>query len=255
MPPTCPPTASAAIARLRFPLMLGVVLIHSVLMEPQEAAAQGLDAVAFVVGLLSRSLPLPCVPLYFFIAGYLFFVKCGQHFTRADYGQRLRKRVRSLLVPYLFWNAAVLLFFALLHRFLPAVVNPDFNNVARFTPGQLVRSFWDFPGGQPVCYQFWFLRDLMVGVVLSPVVCLLARYGRWPLTLALCALWAWRTDLFPYQAMLTFFTAGATFAVGRTDFVAFARRCVPVAAPLFLALVVANAVGSISGGVKMAYWC
>ena len=87
---------SKAISRLRFPLMMGVVLIHCVVIEPSLARNQGLGLTAAIIQLFSLGLTGPCVPLFFFISGYLFFFKYAQRFTVADYGQQLGKRVRTL---------------------------------------------------------------------------------------------------------------------------------------------------------------
>lgn len=231
-------STSRAIANLRFPLMLGVVLIHCVLIEPAEAARMGMHFVAFVVELMSRKLVAPCVPLFFFISGYLFFFKFGDKFNVGDYSTQIKKRVRTLLIPYIFWNLAVLGYFALLHKFVPSLINPEFNNVYHFSVIELIRSFWDFPGGQPICYQFWFLRDLMLAVIISPIIFLVMKYGRWYLMVLLATLYVYDSTLFPYQMMLTFFSLGAGFAILRYDFVTIASKCVIPTAIIFAVLTI-----------------
>ena len=234
----CNPAVSKAITNLRFPLMLGVMLVHSVLIEPVEAAHLGMHFVAFVVELMSRRIGAPCVPLFFFISGYLFFLKFGDKFGVVDYGAQLKKRVRTLLIPYIFWNLVVLGYFALLHRFVPSLINPEFNNVYQFSTMEWIRSFWDFPGGQPICYQFWFLSDLMLAVIISPVIFMVMKYGRWYLMVLLVALYVGKSTLFPYQVMLTFFSLGAGFAIHRYDFVSIASKCVIPSAIVFVVLTV-----------------
>ena len=218
------PQQSQAISNLRFPLMLGVVLIHCVVIDPQAAWEQGYYASSTLINLFSWCLTSPCVPLFFAISGFLFFAKTKEVFTPAMYGQKLRSRARTLLVPYLFWNAVVLGYFAFMHRFTPGLINPEFNNVYAYSWQEWLRSFWDYPGGQPVCFQFWFLRDLITMVVLSPVVFVLAKYGKWYLPVLLSGLWIYSSTLFPHDMAITFFTIGASFGIHDWDFVAMAKK-------------------------------
>jgi surface polysaccharide O-acyltransferase-like enzyme len=230
--------------------MLGVVLIHSRVIEPEVAAHQGLDVVAFVIRLISFQFAAPCVPLFFFISGYLFFVKFGDKFTTIDYGNQLKKRVHTLLIPYLFWNLLVLGYFAFLHKFASSAIDSNFNNVYDFTIVELIRSFYDFPGGQPICYQFWFLRDLFLGIIISPLIFLVMRWGRWVLMILLVVLYISPIEI-PHQAMLIFFSLGAGFSIHRYDFVLVAKRLVVPSALLFVGLSIWGALRleSIGGGL------
>ena len=245
---TCSPNISNTIKNLRFPLILGVVLIHNVLIEPQEAAAQGLDLVSFLIELMSRKMASPCVPLFFFISGYLFFVKFEKHFSSFDYKTQIRKRVRTLLVPYIIWNFLTLLCFALMHWLAPTLINPDFNNICHFTMYEFLRSFWDYPGGQPICFQLWFLRDLIEAVVFSPVFYFALKYGRQYVMLILTVLYLFSTNLFPQQTTITFFALGAGFAIHKFDFVCLANRMPKTIALMFCALAVYSSLNPNGGG-------
>jgi surface polysaccharide O-acyltransferase-like enzyme len=234
--------------------MLGVVLIHNVIIEPELASNQGLNVVAFIIELVSHQITSPCVPLFFFISGYLFFLKFGDKFGTGDYGTQLKKRVHSLLIPYIFWNLVVLVYFALLHKLFPSQINPEFNNVYQYTAVEWIRSFWDFPGGQPICYQFWFLRDLMLAVIISPIILMVMKYGRWYLMMLLMALYIGNSTLFPYQMMLTFFSLGVGFAIHRYDFIAVASKWVIPSAIVFVALTIISSLNSemlVSNGLNV----
>lgn len=238
---------SKAISRLRFPLMMGVVLIHCVVIEPSLARNQGLGLTAAIIQLFSLGLTGPCVPLFFFISGYLFFFKYAQRFTVADYGQQLGKRVRTLLLPYLFWNAVVLGYFAFMHAFTPSLINPSFNNVYQYSWQEWLRSFWDFPGNQPVCFQFWFLRDLMVMMVCSPLVFAMARYGKKVWGVLLVGLWLVAPHAFPYQMAITFFSLGTLFALYGWDFAKASRRVLRYALPVWIIVLIINTI-QLGGG-------
>lgn len=213
---------SDAINNLRFPLMGGVILIHNVIIDPTEGWNEGYYLASTIINLFSWCLTSPCVPLFFFISGFLFFAKSGS-FDAKRYARKLQQRASTLLIPYIFWNVIVLFYFAFMHKFTPGLVNPEFNNVYTYTLQEWLLSFWNFPGGQPVCFQFWFMRDLMVMVVCAPIVYIVAKYGR-GLPIVLATLYFFCNGLFPMQTAVTFFTIGACFSIHNLDFSTLASR-------------------------------
>ena len=63
----CNSAISKTITNIRFPLMLGVVLIHNVLIEPTEAAREGMRLVAFIIELLSHKIVSFILHLPYFV--------------------------------------------------------------------------------------------------------------------------------------------------------------------------------------------
>ncbi|HNY38738.1 MAG TPA: hypothetical protein PKJ41_00020 [Bryobacteraceae bacterium] len=107
------PVVSERIAMVRFPLIIGVVLVHidwrlDALGNHMLPAWQN-----FIVMLLYDVLPRSAVPLFTFLAGYLYF----QNFMgrMGDYLTKNSVRVRTLLMPYVIWNALALLMMLALH--------------------------------------------------------------------------------------------------------------------------------------------
>lgn len=158
------------ISILRFPLIVGVVLIHtSVKCDAGEAPIY-----SALHKLFSNLLVSPCVPTFFFISGFLFFYKV-QNFTKDIYKTKLKKRVQTLLIPYLFWNIVVLLYYTAGHICFPGIIAPDNCNVLQYSFVDLIRSFWDNPDGFPICYQLWYLRNLIVLCICSPIIYVLLK--------------------------------------------------------------------------------
>lgn len=59
-------------------------------------------------------------------------------------------------------------------------------------------AFWSINGGCPICYQFWFLRDLIVMILFSPLIYILVKYFRWFSVFVLGVLWYFNGgSLFP----------------------------------------------------------
>ena len=65
------------------------------------AESMSLKVYDFVYGFLNSAFMQMAVPLIFFISGYLFFSKTT-NFGWKEYGQKMKKRTRTLLLPYVF---------------------------------------------------------------------------------------------------------------------------------------------------------
>ena len=204
---------SKSISLMRFPLMLGVVLIPGKVAEPEQMIGQGFEIANMFTDICSGHITIACVPLFFIISGYLFFLKTGNTFDINIYFNSLKKRISTLLVPYIIWNIIVIIAFAGMHLLFPQYINPDNNNVCLFSIEEFIRSFWDYPGGKPICFQFWFLRDLMIAMAISPIVFLYSKYFGYAGLLCLMLLYSLGIQLFPYQIALTFFTIGAVISI------------------------------------------
>lgn len=164
---------SECITRLRFPLALLVVLIHhNIIWRSPQCCAEGLYD-CLTIG-LSGGICQIAVPVFFFISGYLFFLKLDD-WNWSTWIRKLKSRVNSLLVPYLIWN--VLAFLATAIMTIKSPHPTDYYHY--FIDNGCLRIFWDMPGGSsPADFPLWFIRDLMVCVVLSPAIWwLLKRIG------------------------------------------------------------------------------
>lgn len=234
------------IAALRFPLAVCVVMIHAYTTEWQTATATaggGHTAFGLVATLLSHVLPSFAVPLFFAISGYLFFLN-ARDFSLHTYGKKLSRRVRTLLVPYVVWTAVALLLYALrdmhglpsLHRVTAALSaswahHGGFDSLWGCTPmGKGFRhilGFWVHATTGPALQPLWFVRDLMVVALLTPVVYRLLRHlGFWgllvPALLHYGHLWP---NLGGISAEgLWFFSLGAWMSIRQIDPVAATRR-------------------------------
>lgn len=103
---------SKTFALLRFPLMVGVVMIHcdiSDQLNPESQTQWAKDVMYFFSNVIGRF----SVPMFFLISGYLFF-RSGVLDKRV-YISKLRSRLHTLLLPYLLWNLIAFLYFVIKH--------------------------------------------------------------------------------------------------------------------------------------------
>jgi surface polysaccharide O-acyltransferase-like enzyme len=196
-----------------------VVFIHSYNEEVKFASktlADGMSPwVLFIENFFSKGIARVAAPLFFAISGYLFYG--SNDFTLSAVVDKLRRRFRSLVIPYLFWSVFGLILFLFLQS-LPW--SKDF-----FTKGLII----DYSFSKviytilvnPIPYQLWFIRDLIMLVILSPLI--------WYLTKSLKGVWLvmlillWNLDpktfeLFSNEALL-FFTFGCALALDKTGLV------------------------------------
>lgn len=210
--------AFSTISALRFPLIVCVVLIHTPL------AADNLSYQFFcrLVSFVTRA----AVPAFFLFSGFLFFHE-GAVFSWDLYIRKLQRRLTTLLIPYLFWNGLVLFRFYFTQHIL-GITDGNVLVVSEFTVSDWFRAFWDLYGGNPICFQFWFIRDLMVMALLSPLIFLLIRYNyvRWIFLSTVFLLWVLNV---PCPTGLSagsvfFFSLGALFSINGYDLIALVRR-------------------------------
>ena len=107
---------SRVIQLLRFPLVVGVVYVHAFggatpMPRPAHGSPLEFPPSALVMILVSQGVARVAVPLFFLIAGFLFFA--GSEWSVEVYLLKLRRRVKTLLVPYVLWNFLVWAMYAL----------------------------------------------------------------------------------------------------------------------------------------------
>ncbi len=163
---------SSSINKLKFPLILGVVFIHNQLKNGISISGQSVpipDTFWYeaVINLFSYVLPCIAVPIFFIISGYLFFSEGT--FSKSLYLNKIRKRIWSLLIPYILWNTFGLLLFIVVR--LPALHNLFPNtSLEDITWPTILSGYWAREGdGFPFDFPLWYIRELMLMAAASPL--------------------------------------------------------------------------------------
>jgi surface polysaccharide O-acyltransferase-like enzyme len=157
---------SKRIYSLRFLLIVFVVFIHSGVIDTGVNFASGTET--FEVPLyvekiyeLTGTFTTVAVPVFFLISGFLLFIK------EPKYAENLKKKCRTILLPYILWTFLVIIFLFTAQSFNFA--KPYFATlvVRNFSPMDWIGAFAGHFGkfaerGYPLVYQFWFLRDLFI---------------------------------------------------------------------------------------------
>lgn len=188
---------SYAISLARILLVVGLVFLHYGCFPNSEASPFiGLDITAHRFATWMNSAILffffSCVPLLSMISGWLFF---SFHPDNAWHSirKRIRRRFLSLYMPLVVWNAAYLVILYIIF-----VTHPHlslFANSKRIHLPFLSADWMEYFNsifavtGIPVAFQFWFVRDLFVTCLISPVLWLMMRYIPWAGAVTLGLIW------------------------------------------------------------------
>ena len=224
------------IRQLRFPMIVLVTFAHSYgkVEDGFSLLASDWNTYEFLKLLVSQTLVKVAVPVFFIMSGYLFFANVDK-WDVVTYKKKILRRIKTLLIPYLIWN---LLMAVKLKTFSMSMFwaywDPAGKQIDWFGHEQLMTA----PANMPL----WFLRDLMVVSLLTPIIYILARrLGYWLMAvltiLYLSGICAFIPGLSAYAVY--FFTFGAFFSIRGTDLVENLKRFEWPAYVLSFALAVA----------------
>ena len=148
----------------------GVVLLHSC---PTEMEKLEPTLETFLCTCLEQSTSF-AVPMFFAVSGYLFAVKtdlgCQPHW----YSTTLKKRVKSLLVPYLIWCTINAVSFVPFKMYGNHLAGRNLTSGLPM-PKRPLLSIWNICGiygitrRHPGCPILWFIRSLMFMILISPL--------------------------------------------------------------------------------------
>lgn len=158
------------------------------------------------------------------MSGYLFFATKGEgkyKFSWKIYAQKLSRRRYSLLYPYIIYNTLTLVLFAIVQAIFPQLVSEGRLAIADYTWRDYLMDFWTGQDGSaPIDFPLWFVRNLMVICIFSPLVYAGIKYFRWMeiVILAIIYLSGYQTYPIPGILCTLFFSVGAYCAIENIDF-------------------------------------
>lgn len=167
------PYLSDKIKAMSFFSILLVVYIHTYYTEGENYAG-----VMMVMNVLGNGIARLAVPLFYLISGYLLFLHLDS-FTSCL--AKMKKRVKTLLVPYLLANTLAFCFFSffdLVSRCVPRLGGVMNFHVLKWCDEGLGMVLYNIYWS-PIAYQLWFVRDMMIFIcflpIVSPVLRILAK--------------------------------------------------------------------------------
>lgn len=177
--------------------MIMIVILHAQLISLSSGISKTIQLI--ISGQVTRI----AVPLFFLISGYLYFRNFrGQifHFWKI----KLKKRIYSILIPYLIFSILGFCFIFCVDIFFPNRIEYD-NSIPH-----ILYTIFLHPVGT---YQLWFLRDLFIIVLFSPVIYYLLKYLKIIIVICFTAIWIMGLNYFISTEAITFFSIGAYIAL------------------------------------------
>lgn len=193
-----------------------VVLIHTLQGDNKVDTMQSWygDVLYFFQEAICRS----AVPVFFIISGYLFFQNISR-FDKNTYKIKLRSRIKTLLVPYILWNLIAMTENLIKHLPMLSFVFPNINKQI-IDINYFIGAFWVMPnGGCPILYPFWYIRDLMVLIVISPIIYYIVKRIKMFLPISLFVGMLCEIRLVPGLSLssMFFFSIGCYWALFKKD--------------------------------------
>lgn len=210
-----PSSLSDAIGIARLTLMIGLVFLHYGAYPGMASSPfDGFDPDTHPVATFANSFVLffffSVVPLLATVSGWLFFGFSAAE-ARGALASRIRHRGRSLYLPLLAWNGVYLLLALVAFRLWPQ--STFFGGLNIDLAQAQARDYLNAVTAltaHPIAFQFWFVRDLLLVVLLSPLLWAGIRWVPLPGALVLGTVWITGHDLWIFfrTDVLFFFYIG-----------------------------------------------
>lgn len=208
---------------IKIPLTVFIVLLHS------YTAIKINDGTYFALAYPILTIGEIGVPAFLFISGYLYFTKMSQHWDWQQYKEKTNKRLSSLLRPYLIWNSIMFFFYFILGLF------PAFNSyfsgankpIAEYGIFDFILAYWnkgETTNGTPILQPYWYIRNLMILCLSSPLIYLLTKRLGGLLSTATGIWWLFTNHNAFTQISLFFFCLGAFFQIRDINFIQIAVK-------------------------------
>lgn len=193
---------------LRFPLIILIIMLHCYSVQRLNGEHELYFKVVYPFTLWLGETGVPC---FFLISGYLFFL------SKKSYLGKVHSRFHTLFIPYILWNLLILLLYLFAYILgYPQEINGK--TIVDYSFFDYLRLFWDrgsYDSGNfvPLLCPLWYIRNLMIMSIISPLLYYIIKYIR-VVFLIIVAVW-WMTT--PHNAFIPqtilFFSLGAYFAI------------------------------------------
>ena len=208
---------------MRFPLIILVVFSHSLGFSRAEitCSLDGWNVYHFISEMISHNFAKIAVCWFFVFSGYLFFRNLEGSFSWDSCLSKWKKRLRSLVLPYIIWNLLLVLAIIVKSGVFSAIgLGPD-EQMEWVRKVNIVDWLWSWPANFPL----WYMRDLIILSLLAPAWYYFFKYGRWWSLAILVAVYlsGWNPAI-PGMRGIFFFGLGAYLGINRMDMLELCRK-------------------------------
>lgn len=233
---------------LQLPLAIMVVFLHSFGLPSDVDIAgidytslTGLDFYNLIRVICSRLLSNCAVPAFFIISGYYFFYDINSlgNNHKSYFIGKWRKRLYSLLIPYLVWNTIYILYTFFIRIAGVIIKGKSLSSIYDWISeyGNFFSLYWNCTSWSatipnifgsyegftsPLLFPMWFIRDLIVVVLIAPLLYFILK--KYPLatvfSLVICYTLSINFNVPGLSIIsITFFAVGASIAIHRKSLI------------------------------------
>lgn len=200
--------------------------------QPQETI--GTNIYNYLMILMSHVISRSAVPTFFLISGFYFFSKSD--FNMEIYKKKLLTRFRTIVLPYILWISIFVLLTVGMKLAGSLIKGNTFDGILQFFDDNgWLNMYWncnewafryDWAGNAlnssgPVLSHFWYLRDLIIMFLISPLLywCI-KRFGIWFISLLLfCNVSGFMPQMPGASCGILYFSIGSYLAVNNKNIV------------------------------------
>lgn len=221
------PHITQTIAILRTILCIQIVFLHMVLTAPvQQDFDKQYTLYHNIISFLTIFNNI-AVPLFAIISGYLFFYNYTN--TIFCYKNKIIKRIKRLLQPVFIWTSTYLLLYYMAQQFpyTAGLFSGQNKLIADFGWKDFINAYTGIFSGFPFAGQYWFLIDLFLVSLFSPVILFLFKKNKFNLIIITIIWYILSSNNFYYSFILKilyFFILGAYMSINNIDIVNFIKR-------------------------------
>lgn len=206
--------------------MIAVVFLHAynytdTFLQPHTIITEGLHPVACIQYAISNAFTRFAVPMFFMVSGFLFFF--GKDFGLSVYVNQVKKRCRSVLSVFVIFSIISLAVCYLIYSFTG-------EGIIGMIDERITRNLLYVLFQNPFAFQLWFLAQLFIMGIVSPIIYFLVKKLGVIFPIILACLWfadkhliVGSYTLFNSDAYM-FFTLGAYIAVKKPNFKALYQK-------------------------------
>lgn len=218
---------------LKFPLIVLVVFIHifgeNINLSNIDYFCLTEQNIYDIIRILfSKKISLIAVPGFFLISGYFFFYSI-EKLSLSLYVSKLHRRIYTLLIPYILWNIIAFVLI-LLEQYLYFLLKGESRFVGNDCAVWRIFEGTTPPLYAPVNFPLWYVRDLLVLIILSPIIYLFIKKIGIFAMLLLAVLFYFQNYTFEYVPYLFtvnslfFFSLGVYISLKKIDVILICRK-------------------------------
>ena len=219
---------------ITFICSLFVIWIHTSNLDVYgiNADSEGVAYVTFILEQIFGKVITFATPMFFFVSGFLFF----RNYELSKTVYKYKSRIKSILIPYIVWNSIYYLFFVIVTNvpFLSSFANAS---TYVFSLTNWINALW-----VDEYYTLWFLKNLIVFIIFSPIIyVLLKNWNKIPTGLIVLLLLlniGYISQKVNIPSGLEMYIAGSYISINHKDIAMWSNKILSYFGVLFIAFMV-----------------